>query len=83
MEPTAYLEINAGNDVNGNPRRAAVIYELTPNEDGSGAVAMLLDVIDEGYEGYPRWVRSLAYLGSFRVSVKEYKAYLKRAAVPA
>jgi hypothetical protein len=75
IEPRVYLEVNAGNDVNGNPRRAAVVFGLT--EHG----AHLVDVIDEGYEGYPEWVRRLRYLGQFHVPVKRYRAYLKQAAV--
>ena len=83
MEPTAYLEINAGNDVNGNPRRAAVIYGFRHHDDHDMTTATVLDVIDEGYEGYPAWVRQLGYLGQFPVSVRMYRAYLKRAAVDA
>ena len=79
-EPTCYMEINAGNDVNGNPRRAALIYGFEQIPGSEITVSVLCDVIDEGYSGYPEWVSRLGYLGQFPVPVRRYRAYLKRAA---
>jgi hypothetical protein len=61
----------APNDNNGNPRRCFVIW----SDDG-----ILLDVIDEGYSGPPRWVRDLVQLGDVIVRPSDYKAMLKHAA---
>jgi hypothetical protein len=76
-EPTAYLEVNAGNDVDGNPRRAAVIYGFKKFWDDGTVSASILDVIDEGYEGCPEWVKRLGYLGQFPVPVRRYQALLR------
>jgi hypothetical protein len=77
ITPTCMMEINAGNDVNGNSRRAALVFGFDPEYP---TVAVLLDVVEERYN-YPEWVRVLPYLGQFPVPVRRYKAYLKRAAV--
>ena len=70
------VEINAGNDVNGNTRRAMLVFGL---DDEYPSVAILCDVIEEHYN-YPDWVRELPYVGQFHVPVRRYRAYLKRKA---
>ena len=71
-------KINAGNDVNGNPRRAYIVQEILENTN----YASTIDVIDEGYEGstalfnkYPdvRWSGL-----EVPTTVKAYKTLLKQ-----
>ena len=81
VKPRCYLEVNAGNDVNGNPRRAAIVFGFDDEHPNVAVLVDVVDVADEGYAGYPEWIRGLAYLGQFPVSVRRYKAYLARTAV--
>lgn len=64
-----YQHVKARNDINGNPRRCYVIYEVKRGERWGSIV----DVVDEGYGGLPRRLRSLAEIPSVRVDVVEYK----------
>lgn len=73
--------IKAPNDSNGNPRRAFVIYAI--HEDDYSGYTVIVDVIDDGYQGQPQWVRKLPHADSVKVSVAEYKRYLKYSAVTA
>ena len=66
------VRLNAGNDVNGNPRRVYVVF------DSSGKI---IDAIDEGYSGinaldsaYPKHNDSVA---SFDTSPSEYRELVK------
>ena len=64
------IRLNAGNDVNGNPRRAFVVM------DSLGIV----EVIDEGYEGYNAvWKEypDISVVATFMVKPKEYRDRLK------
>lgn len=72
LEPMAWQHLRADNDTNGNPRRCYVVY------GGNGDI---LDVIDEGYEGRPGWLRDVPQLASVDVSPTEYRQFLKFAAV--
>ena len=73
VAPMAWQHLNAGNDTNGNPRRVFVVYAMSGN---------ILDVIDEGYAGTPRWLRDLPQLPGFIIKPSEYKQLLKLAAKP-
>lgn len=66
--PFMFQRLRARNDINGNPRRCFVVM------DGRGAI---LDVIDEGYGGWPRECRGLIELPEINVSAKEYASFLK------
>lgn len=70
-DPVLYQHVRANNDVNGNPRRAFIVYAA----DGT-----VLDVIDEGYAGPPAWLRELHQLPTFSVTVTEYKNWLRHKA---
>jgi hypothetical protein len=66
------VHLNAGNDVNGNPRRLFVVYDTE-----TGAIK---EVIDEGYSGkrdlftrYPK----IACGSEIEISPKEYKWLLR------
>lgn len=71
--PVATLHLNAGNDVNGNPRRAYVAI---------GAAGHIIGVADEGYsgrEGTPWPIGGDApYDVSIQTTPGEYRAYLTR-----
>jgi hypothetical protein len=69
--PWMYQHLRANNDVNGNPRRCFVIYDYDAN---------IIDVIDEGYVGRPKWVSALRQLATLDIGVSEYKNLLKMAA---
>jgi hypothetical protein len=73
MTPTLCQQWRAPNDTNGNPRRCALIF----NAEGQ-----VLDVIDEGYAGYPQWVRDLHELPWVYCNATTYRQWLKCAAVP-
>lgn len=63
--------ICATNDVNGNPRRALVVYD----EQGRH-----VETIDEGYDGYSKLCEKYPkhkVLMRVEVPVKEYKRFLK------
>jgi len=64
----AWQHLNAGNDTNGNPRRVFVVY---------GTEGQILDAIDEGYSGTPRWLRDYPQLAGFVIKPSEYKLLLK------
>ncbi len=75
------MKINAGSDMNGNPRRGWVILRT---QDGYTAV---VDFCDEGYQGSGAvtergWLRSLAEAPEFRVPVAEYRGMVQFAALP-
>lgn len=70
-EPMAWQHWRANNDVNGNPRRCYVVYAQTGH---------ILDVIDEGYAGKPRWLNDLPQLATVDVSVTQYRQILTFAA---
>lgn len=72
------IKVNAGNDRNGNPRRAVAFFE----HDGKNA--KLLAVINEGYSGTTGAIRAAELdpdktpvIGTFNVSVSEYRDLLK------
>lgn len=67
-EPKMYQHLSAPNDTNGNPRRCFVIM---------GEDARVLDVIDEGYAGAPRWIRDLVQLPGMRITATEYRDWLR------
>jgi len=69
----AWQHLNARNDRNGNPRRVFVVYA----QDGS-----ILDAIDEGYTGTPRWLRDFPQLPGFVITYSEYRELLTHAATP-
>ena len=71
VEPFMYQHLRANNDVNGNPRRCFVIYDYDAN---------IIDVIDEGYVGRPKWVSALRQLATLDIGISEYKNLLKMAA---
>lgn len=77
---TTVINLNAGNDVNGNPRRLLVII------DGAGSI---IDVIDEGYlgvagalkeAGYQEIMAVQAFVPRFETTPKEYKDLKARSA---
>lgn len=70
-----YQHLNAGNDVNGNPRRLYVIYDL----DNAGDISA---VIDEGYAGrgalHNAGIRAdLIELAELDIPPAEYRRLLK------
>ena len=69
-EVMAWQHLNAGNDNNGNPRRVFVVYSHAGN---------IIDAIDEGYSGTPRWLRDLPQLPGFIIKPGEYRELLKLA----
>ena len=63
--------IRTTNDVNGNPRRAFVVYD---------AQGRHVETIDEGYDGYSKLCEKYPkhrILMRVDASVKEYKRFLK------
>jgi len=70
LEPAIIQHWRAANSPSGNPQRCYVIW----SKEGK-----LLDVIDEGYAGRPRWTDALVDLGSVEVSKSTYHSMLKHA----
>jgi hypothetical protein len=68
-KPVAYQHLRAKNDVNGNPRRLFVVY---------GPGGEVLEVIDEGYRGWPVHLRDIAQLPTFDITPTEYRQWLRR-----
>lgn len=64
--------IKAPNDVNGNPRRAYLIYKVTHDK-----YAKLEAVYDEGYAGMGEKYPDAIFLVTIDVSATEYKAFIK------
>lgn len=71
IEPKMYQHLRAPNDRNGNPKRCYLILAA----DGA-----IIDCLDEGYAGCPRWVRDLVQLPTVNVSAGEYRAFMGCAA---
>jgi hypothetical protein len=69
-------QLRAPNDVNGNPRRVWMVYEISDVEQLGWA--RVVAAYDEGYAGTPREVRELTELPSVEVSATEYKLALKQ-----
>ena len=67
----AYQHLKAGQDINGNPQRLFVVYEINDAEVG------IHKIIDEGYAGRPVEVRGMPELPSMNISVDEYNDWLK------
>lgn len=67
-QPKFYQHLRAENDRNGNPRRLFAVY------DNNGDV---VDLIDEGYAGEPRWLRELKQLPSVNIVNAEYRSWLR------
>lgn len=65
-----YQHLRAPNDASGNPRRCYVIFDVDAN---------ILDVVDEGYSGFPAVYRDmkLAQLPTMTVTPSEYRQFLK------
>lgn len=87
MKCKVYAHIKAPNDRNGNPRRAFVVWEVTPAkygmEIGYDAIrntfsgrAEVIAVHDEGYSGRPSWLDPLPFLGAMIVTPKEYRGWV-------
>lgn len=73
------IKVNAGNDRNGNPRRAIAFFRH------DGEKATLLAVVNEGYSGTTGAIQDAALdpnttpvIGTFDVSVSQYRDLLKQ-----
>lgn len=68
------LHFNAGNDVNGNPRRLFLVLYV---ENGDVKV---LEAVDEGFHGRGALSRhgKIPIVGEFRIAPSEYRSLLKR-----
>jgi hypothetical protein len=66
--PAMYQHLTAQNDRNGNPRRLYLVMDADGN---------IMDAIDEGYAGCPRWLRDLIQLPSIEIQPKTYREMLR------
>ena len=77
------IKISAKNDINGNPRRGWIIYEVTPlfnDPTGTQAVIEKTDFVDEGYTGFSKVLiqyGKIPVLADIPVSPSYYKATKK------
>ena len=67
--PMAIQHLTANNDANGNPRRVWAVYSRTGG---------ILDVIDEGYSGFPSKYRDLPQLPTVSIDGAEYREWMHR-----
>lgn len=70
-------KIDAGNDTNGNPRRAYLVYEM----DADYKIPQLVETIDEGYAGisalHEKYLTVDVVEPTLKVTPKTYKELLK------
>lgn len=64
--------IRTNNDVNGNPRRLYVVYQLPKR---AGLFAQIVGVFEEGYGGMPDALRKLTEISPVYVGGAEYQRY--------
>lgn len=72
----AVQHLRAKLDVNGNPQRLFVLYEIEESELGRG-YAKILEVRDEGYAGEPEEFKHYPELPSVDIPLSEYRRLLK------
>ena len=68
--------LRAVNDINGNPRRVWVVYDLNNTSNGS-QWADICQVHDEGYGGKPRSLEGLTNLPTLVITVSGYKDLMR------
>ena len=73
----AWQHLKARNDVNGNPQRLYVVYELA--HDTRLMYWETVAVYDEGYGAKPEEIRDLAELPSVEITVEDFERRLAQA----
>lgn len=77
VQPIFVQPIKTSNDVNGNSRRAYVIYGLRTDDIRS---LQIVDVVQDYYGG-PQWIKSLPAAEAITVAPAEYRRFLKMCAM--
>ena len=78
-----FQQQKADHDVDGNPQRLYMVYEL--DEDESNPVGFrypfwrLIEVYDEGYHGKPRELMHMAEVPSVEIDARQYRHILATA----
>jgi hypothetical protein len=78
VQPTFVQPIKTTNDVNGNSRRAYVVYGL--RTDDMGSFLQVVDVVQDYYGG-PAWIKTLPAAEAITVAPAEYRRFLKMCAM--
>ncbi len=59
-----WQQLNAGHDINGNPRRLYMLMDINGN---------IIKVIVDNYSGTPKECKGLVQLPTLNITVKEYR----------